>query len=79
MEAVKPLALVSGKVEKELLLRNEYLAAENEIFKSKFTKPPRLNDHDRIRLAKIGNQIGRKALKEISCIVKPETILNLRV
>jgi hypothetical protein len=35
MEAVEALALVSGKVEQELLLRNEYLAAENEILKSK--------------------------------------------
>jgi hypothetical protein len=28
MEAVEALALVSGKVEKEILLRNEYLAAD---------------------------------------------------
>ena len=76
MEAVEALALVSGKVEQELLLRNEYLAAENEILKSKLAKPPRFNDHERIRLAKIGKKIGIKALKEISCIVKPETILE---
>ena len=76
MEAVEALALVSGKVEKELLLRNEYLAVENEILKSKLNKPPRFNDHERIRLAKIGKQIGLKALKEIACIVKPETILE---
>jgi putative transposase len=76
MEAVEALALVSGKVEQELLLRNEYLAAENEILKSKLTKPPRFNNHERIRLAKIGKRIGLKALKEISCIVKPETILE---
>ena len=57
MEAVEALALVSGKVEKELLLRNEYLAVENEILKSKLNKPPRFNDHERIRLAKIGKQI----------------------
>lgn len=76
MEAVEALALVSGKVEEELLLRNEYLAAENEILKSKLAKPPRFNDHERIRLAKIGKKIGIKALKEITCIVKPETILE---
>ena len=74
MEVVEALALVSGKVEEELLLRNEYLAVENEILKSKLKKPPRFNDHERIRLAKIGRKIGLKALKEISCIVKPETI-----
>jgi len=31
METVAVMALVSGRVEKEILLRNEYLAAENEI------------------------------------------------
>ena len=76
MEVVEALALVSGKVEQELILRNEYLAAENEILKSKLAKPPRFNDHERIRLAKIGKRIGLKALKEIACIVKPETILE---
>jgi homeodomain-containing protein/integrase-like protein len=76
METVEALALVSGHVEKEILLRNEYLAAENGILKSKISKPLRFNNHERIRLAKIGKQIGLKALREISCIVKPETILE---
>jgi transposase len=34
------------------------------------------NDGERIQLAKIGKRMGLKALKEISCIVKPETILK---
>jgi hypothetical protein len=51
MEAVEALALVSGKMEQELLLRNEYLAVENEILKFKLAKPPRFNDHERVRLA----------------------------
>ena len=76
MEAVEALAMVSGHVEEELLIRNEYLAAENQILKSKLKKPVRLNDNERIQLAKIGKRIGLKALKEISCIVKPETILK---
>ena len=33
MEAVEALALVSGNVEQELLIRNEYLAAENEFLR----------------------------------------------
>ena len=69
MEAVEALALVTWKVEEELLLRNEYLAAENEILKSKFNKPPRFNDHERVHLAKIGKQLGLKALKDIAYIV----------
>ena len=76
MEMVEALALISGRVEKEILLRNEYLAAENEILKSKIKKPLRFNDHERIRLAKIGKKIGLTALREIACIVKPETILE---
>jgi len=76
METVEALALVSGRVDEELLLRNEYLAAENDILKSKLNKPLRLNNYERIRLAKIGKRIGLKALKEIACIVKPETILE---
>jgi putative transposase len=76
MEAVEALALVSGNVDKELLARNEYLATENRILKSKLKKSVSFNNSERIQLAKVGKQIGLKALKEISCIVKPETILK---
>ena len=70
MEAVEALALVSGNVDQELLVRNEYLAAENRILKSKLKKPVSFNDSERIQLTKIGKRMGLKALKEISCIVK---------
>ncbi len=76
METIEALALVSGRVEEEILLRNEYLAAENGILKSKLNRSLQLNNYERIRLAKIGKRIGLKALKEIACIVKPETILE---
>ena len=76
MESAEVLALIGGHVEKEILLRNEYLAAENEILKSKLEGRPRLNDEERVRLAKIGEQLGRKALGEIGTIVKPDTILK---
>ncbi len=55
---------------------NEYLAEENEILKSKLEKPVQLNNNDRIRLAKIGKRMGIKALKDIACIVSPETIMK---
>ncbi len=73
---MEALALISGKVEEEILIRNEYLAAENEILKSKLKGRIVFKDTDRIRLAKIGNRLGLKALKDIACIVKPETILG---
>ena len=75
MKAEEALLLLKGKVDQELLARNEYLATENEILKSKVQKPIRLTDSERIRLATIGKRIGLKALKGIACIVKPETIL----
>ena len=76
MEAVEALALVGGHVDEELLIRNEYLAAENKILKSKLKKPVQFNNYERIQLAKIGKGMGLKALKEVSCVVKPETILK---
>ena len=58
------------------MLRNEYLAAENEILKSKFDKRLQLTKAERVRLAKIGKRLGRKALAEVGCIVKPDTLLK---
>jgi len=69
MEAIEALSLVSEHVEEELLIRNEYLAMENRILKSKLKKPVQFNNGERIQLARIGKRMGLKALKEISCIV----------
>jgi len=41
---MEALTLVSGHVEEELLVRNEYLAMENKILKSKLKKPVSFND-----------------------------------
>jgi putative transposase len=76
MKAVEAMALVAGHVDEELLKRNEYLAAENEILRSKITGRIRLDDTERIRLAKLGHDLGRKALEGVAAIVKPETILG---
>ncbi len=76
MESIEALALVGGYVDEELLIRNEYLAAENEILKSKLDKPVKFNNAERIRLAKIGKRMSIKALEDVACIVKPETILK---
>jgi len=76
MESLEALALISGKVEEEILIRNEYLAAENEILKSKLKGIVKFKDAERIKLAKIGKRMGLKALKDVACIVKPETLLG---
>ena len=71
------LAYVTGSINQELLLRNEYLAAENHILKSQIKGRLRLSDGERATLAGIAKRLGRKALQEIACIAKPDTILAL--
>src|SRR6476660_8798979 len=70
------LAYVTGTVDRELLLRNEYLAAENRILKAQIKTRPRLSDAERITLAEIGHRLGRKALEEVAAAAKPDTILG---
>jgi len=69
------LAYVTGLVNQELLLQNEYLAAENRILKGHLPLRVRLADSERATLAEIGKRLGRKALREVACIAKPDTIL----
>jgi hypothetical protein len=69
------LAYVTGLVNQELLLQNEYLAAENRILRAKLPSRLRLSDPERATLAEIGRRVGRKALREVACIAKPDTIL----
>ena len=76
MESLEALALISGKVENEILIQNEYLATENEILKSKLNETIKFKDTEWIRLAKISKRMGLKALKDVACIVKPETLLG---
>ena len=69
------LAYVTGLVNQDLLLRNECLAAENRILRAHLPARLRLTDPERSTLAEIGKRLGRKALKEIACVAKPDRIL----
>jgi putative transposase len=69
------LAYVTGLVNQELLLQNEYLAAENRILRAHLPTRLRLTDPERSTLAEIGKRLGRKALKRVACVAKPDTIL----
>ncbi len=71
----KMLAYITGTVDQELLLRNEYLAAENRILCTKIRGRLLLTDPERATLARIGKRLGRKALEGLSAIVQPDTIL----
>jgi putative transposase len=69
------LAYITGSVDQELLVRNEYLVTENRILRQQITGRVRLSDGERKTLAEIGKKLGRQALAEVATIVKPETIL----
>ena len=69
------LAYVTGLVNQELLLQNEYLAAENQILRAHLPARLRLCDAERSALAEIGKRLGRKALAQVACVAKPDTIL----
>jgi transposase InsO family protein len=70
------LAYITGTVDQELLLRNEYLVAENRILKAKLKTPLRLTDAERATLAEIAHRLGRKALEEVANVMKPDTIMG---
>src|SRR5919197_2834105 len=69
------LAYISGSVDEALLLRNEYLAAENRILRDQIKGRVQLTDAERQTLAAIGKKLGKKALEEVAQIVKPATFL----
>src|SRR6266704_2408076 len=70
------LAYITGTVDQELLLRNEYLVTENRILRNQLKGRLRLSDGERKALAVIGQKLGKQALKGVAQIVKPETILG---
>ena len=70
------LAYISGSVDEELLLRNEYLVAENCILRDQIKGRLQLSDVERQTLAEIGQKLGKKALEEVAHVVKPDTILG---
>src|SRR5437016_9408189 len=69
------LAYVTGLVNQEFLLQNEYLAAENRILRSHLPSRLGLSNPERATLAEIGRRLGRKALANVACVAKPDTIL----
>jgi putative transposase len=75
MEWKHVLAYMTGSVDQQLLLRNEYLVTENRILRQQITGRVQLSDGERKRLAELGKKLGKKALAEVATIVTPETIL----
>jgi hypothetical protein len=69
------LALVTGMVNQRILLRHEYLVAENRILRAQLPGRLRLTDPQRSTLEEIGRRLGRSALQQVASVAKPETIL----
>jgi len=69
------LAYITGTVDQELLLRNEYLVTENRILRDQLKGRVRLRDGERKALAEIGRKLSKQALQEVAQIVTPATIL----
>ena len=59
----------------DLLLRSEYLITENRILRGHLPMRLRLADPERVTLAEIAKRLGRKALKDVAQVAKPDTIL----
>src|SRR5262247_3467337 len=70
------LAYITGTVDQELLVRNEYLVTENRILRHQLKGRVRLSDGERKTLAEIGYKLGKHALEDVATIVKPDTILG---
>ena len=70
------LAYVTGTVDQELLLRKEYLAAENRILKAQIKGRLLLTEEEKATLAEIAHRLGRKALGEVAGTAQPDTILG---
>ncbi len=66
------LAFVTGKVNQELLLRNEYLVAENKILRAQITGRLDLSSAERKIMAEIGHRLGKEILADIANVAKPE-------
>src|SRR5256885_10192716 len=75
MEWARMLAYVTGTVDQELLLRNEYLAAENRILNAQLKGRLTLSDTERATPGEIGHRLGRKVLGEVANVARPDTIL----
>ena len=76
MDWARLLAYITGTVDQELILRNEYLAAENRILKGQIKTRLQISGVERTTLAEIAHRLGRKSLEEVAVSAKPDTILG---
>src|SRR2546429_2668830 len=70
------LAYVTETVNQELLLRNEYLAAENRILRGQIKGRLLLSEGEKATLAEIAHRLGRMTLEDVAATARPDTILG---
>jgi hypothetical protein len=70
------LAYITGSVDQELLVRNDYLITENRILRQQLTGCERLSDGERKALGERGTKLGKKALEEVATSVTLDTIIR---
>ena len=75
-QVARLLAYMTGMVNQQLLLQNEYLLAENRIFRAHLPSHLLLTDPERATLAVIGKRLGRQGLEPVAAAAKPDTILG---
>lgn len=74
-QVARLLAYVTGMVNQQLLLQNEYLLAENRILRARLPSRLLLTDPERSTLAVLGKRLGRQGLEPVASAAKPDTIL----
>ncbi|MBL7224283.1 MAG: hypothetical protein ISS72_10555 [Candidatus Brocadiae bacterium] len=67
------IATIARLLCRELTLGNEYLRLENKVLKSKIKGWIRFSDDERWSLMKAALAMGRKLMRKVVTIVKPET------
>jgi len=71
------LAYITGTVDQELLLRNEYLAAENRILRAQIKGRLLLSDAEKATLAEIAPPDAHVSLSNQALIAIPKTCSDL--
>jgi len=79
MLGTRLLAYVTGTVNQELLLRNEYLTAENRILRGQIKGRLLLSEGEKGTLAEIAHRLPRMVLEDVAATAKPDTILQYAV
>jgi hypothetical protein len=75
-QVARLLAYMTGMVNQQLLLQNEYLLAENRILRAHLPSRLLLTNPERSTLATLGKRLGRRGLELVAAAAKPETILG---